>query len=167
MRRGHRNGVVPFVFLAIPRSTSRWRRKYDNDPEFRKFKQQSYHASLAAVMSTLKPGMTNPVVRRCPDGHFRRTIYDFDPFVADYPEQVMLTGIVQNWCATYVRISKNEWFLTVSRCTAMLTNLNGDIAGRRTHELTDTLLAEFTAAHHHCSSRHLSSRSSSDSCVWK
>ncbi|KAJ7715857.1 hypothetical protein B0H14DRAFT_3098876 [Mycena olivaceomarginata] len=67
IRGGHRNGVVPFVFLAIPKSD----RKYDNDPESRKFKQQLYHASLAAVLSTLKPGMTTPV---------------------------MLASIVQNWC---------------------------------------------------------------------
>ncbi|KAJ6607973.1 hypothetical protein B0H10DRAFT_1816789 [Mycena sp. CBHHK59/15] len=125
MRRGHRNGVVPFVFLAIPKSD----RKYDNDPEFRKFKRQLYHASLAAVLSTLKPGMTTPVVRRCPDGHFRRAIYDFGPFIADYPEQVMLAGIVQNWCA---------------KCTAMSTDLDGDISGRRANALTDTLLDTFT-----------------------
>jgi len=57
-----------------------------------------YHASLSAILSSLKPGMKKPVVRRCPDGHFRRVIYDFGPFIADYPEQVMLAGIVQNWC---------------------------------------------------------------------
>ncbi|KAJ7676822.1 hypothetical protein DFH06DRAFT_1291713 [Mycena polygramma] len=44
MRRGHRNGVVPFVFLAIPKSD----RKYDNDPEFRTFKRQLYHASAGS-----------------------------------------------------------------------------------------------------------------------
>ncbi|KAJ7818062.1 hypothetical protein B0H14DRAFT_2601559 [Mycena olivaceomarginata] len=126
IRGGHRNGVVPFVFLAIPKSD----RKYDNDPEFRKFKRQLYHASLAAVLSTLKPGMTTPVVRRCPDGHFRRIIYDFGPFIADYPEQVMLAGIVQNWCAT---------------CTAMANDLDAAFAGRRTNALTDILLAEFPA----------------------
>ncbi|KAJ7848265.1 hypothetical protein B0H14DRAFT_3086156 [Mycena olivaceomarginata] len=126
IRGGHRNGVVPFVFLAIPKSD----RKYDNDPEFRKFKRQLYHASLAAVLSTLKPGMTTPVVRRCPDGHFRRIIYDFGPFIANYPEQVMLAGIVQNWCAT---------------CTAMANDLDAAFAGRRTNALTDILLAEFPA----------------------
>ncbi|KAJ7860199.1 hypothetical protein B0H14DRAFT_3084858 [Mycena olivaceomarginata] len=128
IRGGHRNGVVPFVFLAIPKSD----RKYDNDPEFRKFKRQLYHASLAAVLSTLKPGMTTPVVRRCPDGHFRRIIYDFGPFIADYPEQVMLAGIVQNWCAT---------------CTAMANDLDAAFAGRRTNALTDILLAEMTDIH--------------------
>ncbi|KAJ7162457.1 hypothetical protein C8R46DRAFT_1283402 [Mycena filopes] len=123
MRRGHRNGVVPFAFLAIPKSD----RKYDNDPQFRTFKKQLYHVSFAAILATLKPGMKKPVVRRCPDSHFRRAIYDFGPFIADYPEQVMLAGIVQNWCA---------------RCTALSTDLDGEIKGRRTHELTETLLKE-------------------------
>lgn len=110
MRRAHRNAVMPFAFLAIPKSQSRHLynivlipkfagdRKYDNDPAFRKFKRQLYHATLSAILSSLKPGMKKPVVRRCPDGHFRRVIYDFGPFIADYPEQVMLAGIVQNWC---------------------------------------------------------------------
>ncbi|KAJ7813044.1 hypothetical protein B0H14DRAFT_3090426 [Mycena olivaceomarginata] len=124
MRRGHRNGVVPFIFLAIPKSD----RKYDNDPEFRKFKKQLYHASLAAVLSSLKSGMTTPVVRRCPDGHFRRCIYDFGPFIADYPEQVMLAAIVQNWCA---------------KCTALSTDVDGNISGRWTHGLTEELILVF------------------------
>ena len=42
--------------------------------------------------------MSAPVIRRCPDGHFRRVIYDFVAFIADYPEQALLTGIVQGWC---------------------------------------------------------------------
>ncbi|KAJ6463659.1 hypothetical protein DFH09DRAFT_1267437 [Mycena vulgaris] len=125
MRRAHRNTVMPFVFLAIPKSD----RKYDSDPVFRKFKRQLYHSSLAAVLSTLKSGMKKPVVRRCPDGHFRRVIYDFGPFIADYPEQVMLAGIVQNWCA---------------KCTALSTDLDGKICGRRTHDLTDELMASFS-----------------------
>jgi hypothetical protein len=73
-------------------------RKYDNDPAFRTFKRQLYHASLSAILQSTKPAMMTPVVRRCPDGHFRRVIYDLGPFIADYPEQVMLTGTVQGWC---------------------------------------------------------------------
>jgi Plavaka transposase len=46
--------------------------------------------------------MTTPVVRRCPDGHFRRIVYDLVAFIADYPEQVMLSGIVQGWCPKFV-----------------------------------------------------------------
>ncbi|KAJ6548944.1 hypothetical protein B0H19DRAFT_1300082 [Mycena capillaripes] len=44
------------------------------------------------------------------------------------PEQVMLAGIVQNWCA---------------KCTALPTDLDGNIAGRRTQELTDEILSAF------------------------
>ena len=32
------------------------------------------------------------------DGHHRHTIYGLGPYIADYPEQVLLTGIVQGWC---------------------------------------------------------------------
>jgi Plavaka transposase len=73
-------------------------RRHDDTREFRVFKCQLYHASVAAVLRTLLEGMRTPVVRRCPDGHFRRVIYDLVAFIADYPEQVMLTGIVNGWC---------------------------------------------------------------------
>jgi hypothetical protein len=73
-------------------------RNSDDNTGFRVFKQQLYHASVAAILRTLRPGMETPVVRRCPDGHFRRVIYDLVAFIADYPEQVLLTGIVQGWC---------------------------------------------------------------------
>ena len=73
-------------------------RKHDDSSHFRHFKRKLFHASLEAVLSPLRPGMTTPVVRRCPDGHFRRVIYDFIAFIADYPEQVLLTGTVQGWC---------------------------------------------------------------------
>lgn len=57
--------------------------------------------------------MTVPVVRRCPDAHFRRVIYDLAAYIADYPEQVYLAGIVQNWCPKYAVYS----FLHVSTLT--------------------------------------------------
>lgn len=77
-------------------------REFDDDPAFRKFKRQLYHSSISAILESLRPGMTTPVVRRCPDGHYRRVVYDIGPFIADYPEQVMLAGVVQGWCARYV-----------------------------------------------------------------
>ncbi|KAJ7138682.1 hypothetical protein C8R43DRAFT_1089287 [Mycena crocata] len=124
VRRAHRNAVVPIGFLAIPKTE----RKYDNDAAFRTFKRQLYHASLSAILSTLKPGMTTPIIRRCPDGHFRRVIYELGPFIADYPEQVLLAGTVQNWCP---------------KCTALPSNLDGP-SGRRSHEHTDDLIDEFS-----------------------
>ncbi|KAF8154657.1 hypothetical protein B0H34DRAFT_809194 [Crassisporium funariophilum] len=116
VRRAHRNTVIPIGFLAIPKSD----RKYDDDPAFRKFKRQLYHSSISAILSTLKPAMSKPAVYRCPDG----------PFIADYPEQVMLAGIKQNWCP---------------RCTALPANIDGAASVRR-NELTDALLEEFDSA---------------------
>jgi hypothetical protein len=113
VRHAHRNAVIPIAFLAIPKCV--WYpscathvrsslllisgdRKYDDSSHFRHFKHKLFHASLEAVLSPLRPGMTTPVVHRCPDGHFRRVIYDLIAFIADYPEQVLLTGTVQGWC---------------------------------------------------------------------
>ncbi|KAK0460266.1 uncharacterized protein EV420DRAFT_1620047 [Desarmillaria tabescens] len=90
----HHNGVVPIAFLAIPKSD----RKYDRDVAFRLFKKKLYHESLTAILSSLIPAMTTPVVRRCLDSHYRCVIYDLGPYIADYPEQVLLAGIVQGWC---------------------------------------------------------------------
>lgn len=73
-------------------------RRHDDSLQFRVFKRQLYHASISAVLSPLLLGMTRPIIRRCPDGHLRRVIYDLIAFIADYPEQVLLTGIVQGWC---------------------------------------------------------------------
>ncbi|TFK87763.1 hypothetical protein K466DRAFT_586114 [Polyporus arcularius HHB13444] len=42
--------------------------------------------------------MITPHVMRCPDGHFRRALFEMGPVIADYPEQVYLSGIVQGWC---------------------------------------------------------------------
>ncbi|EDR00932.1 uncharacterized protein LACBIDRAFT_333636 [Laccaria bicolor S238N-H82] len=120
--RAHRNAVAPAGFLAIPKGD----RKYDNDPAFRKFKRQLYHDSIAAILKTFRPGMIKPVVRRCPDGHFQHVIYDLAAYIADYPEQVYLAGIVQNWCP---------------KCTALPTNLDG-LADSRSRRFTEGLVNE-------------------------
>ena len=73
-------------------------RKYDDDPKFRKFKRQLYHSSISAILSTLKPSMSTPAIYHCPNGHFCHIIFGIGPFIADYPEQVMLVGIKQGWC---------------------------------------------------------------------
>ena len=70
----------------------------EDDPEFRIFKKQVYHASLAHIFDPLKPHMTTPRITKCPDGHYRRVIYSLGPYIADYPEQVYLSGIVQGRC---------------------------------------------------------------------
>lgn len=57
-----------------------------------------YHTSISRILKPLRDGMVTPVVQCCPDGHFRRVIYELAAFIADYPEQVALAGIVQGWC---------------------------------------------------------------------
>ncbi|KAF9062687.1 hypothetical protein BDP27DRAFT_1385099 [Rhodocollybia butyracea] len=93
-QQGHRNGVIPIGFLAIPK------------------------------------GMTIPVICHCPDGHFRRCIYDLAAFIADYPEKVLLAGIsVSSWCP---------------KCTSQPSNLD-QISPRRSCEHTAVLIEQFSA----------------------
>ncbi|TBU36868.1 hypothetical protein BD309DRAFT_995400 [Dichomitus squalens] len=94
MRRAHREAVVPLAFLAIPKGD----RADEDSEEFRIFKKQLYHHALTMILSPLRPGMLAPHVMKCPDGLHCRAIFQLGPFIADYPEQVYLAGIVQGWC---------------------------------------------------------------------
>ena len=73
-------------------------RNVEDSDEFRIFKKQLYHHAIAYILSPLRPGMTTPHVLQCPDGHLRHAIFELGPFIADYPDQVYLSGIVQGWC---------------------------------------------------------------------
>lgn len=107
------NALLPIVFLPIPKSmcivkvifmvsnllliaaASKW---HWNKPAFQTFCRQLYHAFLAHIFEPLKHGMTTPEVVHCSNSHFHHTIYTLGPYIADYPEQVWPSGIVQNWC---------------------------------------------------------------------
>ncbi|KAJ6515253.1 hypothetical protein C8R45DRAFT_887963 [Mycena sanguinolenta] len=124
-RRAHGNGVLPVAFLPIAKTTKRQRKTV----AFQKFVRQMYHACLARVFEPLKAGMTTPEVVQCPDGHFRRVIYGFGPYIADYPEQVWLGCVVQGWCP---------------KCDASPTNLDAPGTRRlRSHRKTDFLITCF------------------------
>ncbi|KAJ7221252.1 hypothetical protein GGX14DRAFT_669179 [Mycena pura] len=123
-RRARGNGVLPVAFLPIAKTTKRQRKT----PAFQKFVRQMYHACLARVFEPLKAGMTTAEVVRCPDGHFRRAIYGLGPYIADYPEQVWLACIVQNWCP---------------KCDALPDNLDAAGAHLRSHRKTDYLITCF------------------------
>jgi hypothetical protein len=77
-------------------------REYKNDREFRLFRKQLYHASITAILEPLRPGMKTPHTLRTPDGHYRRALFEIGPFIADYPEQVLVSGVVQSWCPKLV-----------------------------------------------------------------
>ncbi|KAF8809249.1 hypothetical protein BYT27DRAFT_7222511 [Phlegmacium glaucopus] len=123
-RRAHGNGVMPVAFLPIPKTNKTQRKK----PAFQKFCRQLYHRCLEFVFQPLRPFMTTPKVVKCPDGHFRKAIFGLGPYIADYPEQVYLAGVVSNWCP---------------KCDANPTNLDGGKNHMRTHEKTDFLLTKF------------------------
>ncbi|KAJ6448828.1 hypothetical protein C8R45DRAFT_1057369 [Mycena sanguinolenta] len=123
-RRAHGNGVLPVAFLPIPKTT----KKHRKTEVYQHFVRQLYHACLARVFEPLKAGMTTPEVVQCPDGHFRRAVYGLGPYIADYPEQVWLACIVQNWCP---------------KCDAKPHHLDAPGAHRRTHEKTDFLIASW------------------------
>jgi hypothetical protein len=154
VRRAHRNAVVLSGFLAIPKSkcpqvcymaiilTSFLAdKRHTNDEEFRKFRRQLFHSSLAHILRSVRPAMSTPEVVRTPDGHFRRVIYSIGPYIADYPEQVLLAGTVQGWCPRYVSSDCQRQFLTshIQSCTAHHDDL--DVGGeRRSQELTNALV---------------------------
>ncbi|KAG1718784.1 hypothetical protein EDB19DRAFT_1920047 [Suillus lakei] len=94
VRRAHRNSLVLVGFLAIPTTT----KEHADDIDFRNFRRQLFHSSLANIFKPLKKNMTTPDIVHCPDGHYQRVIYGLGPYIADYPEQVLLSGIVTGWC---------------------------------------------------------------------
>jgi hypothetical protein len=117
----------------------------NKDANFRKFRRQLLHSSLAKMLESLRPGMTKPDIVRCPDGHFRRAIYGLGPYIADYPEQALLACIVQNWCPKYV--SGPSLIIhrptCLYRCTAPPDHLDDGTYGRRSRGHTDVLVQGF------------------------
>ncbi|KAF8808511.1 hypothetical protein BYT27DRAFT_7222876 [Phlegmacium glaucopus] len=79
---------------------------------------------LLPLSLSLKPGMSKPEVVLCPDGHYRRAVYAIGPYIADYPEQVLLACVVQDWCP---------------RCTALPQDLDRK-AGLRSNMHRETLI---------------------------
>ncbi|KAH8981496.1 hypothetical protein EDB92DRAFT_1937010 [Lactarius akahatsu] len=89
LHRSHRGGVTLVGFLAIAQTEKRYR----DNPGFRRFRRQLFHTSLTHILSSLCPGMSEPEVVQCADGFHRRVIYGLGPYIADYPEQVLISCI--------------------------------------------------------------------------
>lgn len=84
--------------------------------------------------------MTTPEVVRCFDNYFRRVIYSLSTYIADYPEQALLTCIVQGWCPRCVCFRFfTRHHLHVFRCTTGKNNLENP-GGRRSNEHTELLV---------------------------
>ncbi len=117
MRRAHRNAITLIGFLAIPKSEYLFvhptlirlsdvqviaDREFKDDAKFRTFRRELFHTTLRYIMESVRPYMTTYDVVCCGDGYYRRFIYNLGPYIADYPEQVLLACIVQGWCPRYV-----------------------------------------------------------------
>ncbi|KAH9069689.1 hypothetical protein EDB83DRAFT_2505890 [Lactarius deliciosus] len=124
-RRAHGNSVLPVAFLPIPKTS----KSHQKRVEFQRFCRQLYHKCLELVFDPLRKYMMTPTVIKCPDGHFCRAVFSLGPYIADYPEQVYLAGIVSKWCA---------------KCDATPDKLDSGIGHRRTHEKTDYLIDNFS-----------------------
>ncbi|PBK85227.1 hypothetical protein ARMGADRAFT_1048097 [Armillaria gallica] len=73
-RHAHCNAIIPIGFLAIHKGD----RKHDDDAVFHVFKKQLYHTSIAVILQSLKPAITQPV---------------------------LLAGIVSSWCVKCTALS--------------------------------------------------------------
>lgn len=73
-------------------------REQDLDELFRVFRRRIFHNAVSGILEPLKPGMLEPVILRCPDGHCRRVIFGLGPYIADYPEQVLVTCVKTGGC---------------------------------------------------------------------
>lgn len=111
IRRAHVESLTLIAFLSIPKGMYIFEyepfliilmtvasREYSGTEVFRTFRRQLFHTSIHRILEPLREGMTQPQVHLSPDGKYRRFVYRLGPYIADYPEQVLLTCIVQNWC---------------------------------------------------------------------
>ena len=90
--------VISFVLSNTAVNNLAADKAHASDPKFRRFRRQLFHLSLSKIFGSLRPGMETPELARCPDSHLRQIIWGLGPYIADYPEQVLLACIVQGWC---------------------------------------------------------------------
>jgi hypothetical protein len=107
---------------------------HKDDADFHHFHRQLFHSSLTAILEPVKQVIIKPRVTRCTDGHFHHIIYGLGPYIADYPEQAILTCIVQGWCPRYVMsfTLRAASGLTSASCTAKNSDLDHN-GGPRAH----------------------------------
>ena len=112
----HCDALIPIGFLAIPKSKGlisyfftfscvllgSWKDGWSI--LLRSFCRQLMHESIKTILSPLHPYMSKPDIVMCPDGHYWRAVYILGPYIADYPEQVILAGVVNRWCVQSVSL---------------------------------------------------------------
>jgi len=88
--------------------------------------------------------MERPEVVECSDGHYHRTIWGLGPYSGDYPEQVLLTCVVQGWSprSDIMLLLVILYLIMLCRCQAFHENLDDeDLYQRRgTKDRTEALI---------------------------
>jgi len=119
------------------------KKKYANDPTFQIFHHQLFYTSIACILSSLRPAMSMPEVVMCANGLYRHVVYGFSPYITDYPEQVLISGVVQGWCPRYSSTTALLKLLTLVflwHCKCTLYKDNPETPGvLRSKEHTDTI----------------------------
>ena len=91
--------------------------------------------------------METPEIACCGDGHFRRLIFGIGPYIADYPEQALVTCIVQSWCPMYVSLLSFSVIaqIVLSSCTANRNDLDNPTRRRvlRNRDHTEAAVRSF------------------------
>jgi hypothetical protein len=121
-------------------------RKDGRSDRFRSFRRQLMHESLKTILDPLRPYMSEPDIVLCPDGHYRRAVYVLGPYIADYPEQVIIAGIVNGWCVRYESVSTRRFpcsHLQCFSCTSPPTDLDKPNAILRSKEHTHACKSAF------------------------
>ena len=62
------------------------------------FENFAIFSFMAQILQPLREYMKTLDIVHYGDGYYRHTIYGIGPYIADYPEQVLLACIVQGWC---------------------------------------------------------------------
>lgn len=73
-------------------------KEHRDSNEYRKFRRQLFHESITQIFRSVHDAMESPIILRCSDGQYRRGIFSFGPYIADYPEQCYIASVVQGWC---------------------------------------------------------------------
>ena len=67
-------------------------------PSFENFAAISSMGSINQILQLLQEYMEMPDVVHYGNGYYQHTIYGIGPYIADYPEQVLLACVMQGWC---------------------------------------------------------------------
>lgn len=110
VRRSDPDALVLIALLPIPKGiyfasytlyilmTCSANREHHEAKNYREFCRKLFHSILKEIFASLKEHMSEPELMLFPDGFYRWVIHEFGAYLADYPEQVLLTGVKTGWC---------------------------------------------------------------------